>query len=698
LETAAVLIGFAALALYLTWPLARDLDGRIFGLPGDSTGTIALLWSFAEETGYHVLGTTEMKLTGAPFGWEFPNALNIQWAVVFVPAVLATKVVGEVAAYNLVVLSGLALSGPAMYLLVRRLGAHPMVSAWAGLVYTIFPWHLEKAQGHAGFVHLEGFPLLVLAVIAWYRKPVVSRALLVAAASLFLWMTAGYFGLLGAIALAVLLPAVAALHVRQLGWRRAITRLALAGSTALAVAGFLTVVTALGSTPEGVAPSRSVDELSTYGARYWEYVLPSYRNPLFGDDVGSYLFVRLHGSNFSETSLYLGWLTITLAAVWLAIAFVRRHVLPPEHVVVSIALPLLVLVALVFSLPSPLPKTDVQTPARLLWEFVPQFRVPSRFVVLVMTGLVCLGALGLEALRRSVLSLPLDRRLASALAAGLCIAAIGISILELSMDVEPSTTEVDHVPVYYRAVMRAPEGILAEYPLVRADQGLNSDYLFWQRVHERPLVNGAQLGTFADAVGQSLVNPASSDTAPSLAALGVSTIVLRPNVFVLTGNFEAPRQLGAGYKLLGRYSGETSVWEVVARPAPAMATFTKGFSHTETPSQQATSRWMVSSEAEVDIYAWRAGTYLARFQLSSYGQPRVIRVGGQNDFELAAVFSPRTVTVPVRLPRGRSFMKLSSRPGPQPVPDGRSVTVYVSNWRFLPMRGSRTTALEAFSR
>ena len=132
--------------------------------------------------------------------------------------------------------------------------------------------------------------------------------------------------------------------------------------------------------------------------------------------------------------------------------------LTPDQIVVSVALPLLVLVALLFALPSPLPGTDVQTPARLLWEFVPQFRVPSRFVVLVMTGLVCLGALGLEALRRSVLRLPLDRRLASALAAGLCVAAMGISFVELSMDVEPTTIEVDRVPAYYRAVMRAPDG------------------------------------------------------------------------------------------------------------------------------------------------------------------------------------------------------------------------------------------------
>jgi hypothetical protein len=696
LEAAAVLLGFTVLALLVTWPLASDLDGRIFGLPGDSTGTIALLWQFAEHEGYGLVGTTHMDLTGAPFGWEFPNALNIQWAYVFVPATIATHVIGEIAAYNLVVLTGLVLSGAAMYLLVRSLGVHPLVAAWAGLAYTIFPWHIEKAHGHAGFVHLEGFPLLFLALLAWYRKPVLSRALLVAAASLLLWVTAGYFGLLGAVAVGAVLTVIAAFHWREFGFRTAAVHYAVGAGCALGAAALIFVLSSFGRTAEGVAPERGIGELSTYGARWWEYVLPSYENPLFGDDVGTYLFTRLHGSNFSETSLFVGWLTMVLALLWIGFVVLRRRAVRSVDVVVTVAMCVLVAVALAFSLPSPLPGTDVPTPSRLLWELVPQFRVPSRFVALVMTALVCLAALGLEVVRRQLAGRTVGavRGVASV---ALCGVAMAISFVELTIDPEPATTEVDDVPAYVRAVESAPQGALAEYPLVRADQSLNSNYLFWQRVHERELVNGAQLGTFADAVGQAMVNPAARLTAPALAALGVSEIVMRPSAFVLTGPVEPPEALGPGYRLLRRLDSGESVWQVVAEPAPAIAAFGEGFSHAETPTPHETARWMIAADADVEISAGRAGTYLARFKLTSYARPRLIRVAGSNTSRMFTVLNPQTLTVPVRVPSGRSFLRLSSRPGPERVPDGRDVTVYVSNWEFVRGRGNGRP-LQAFPR
>jgi hypothetical protein len=685
LEAVAVLGGFTLLAIFLTWPLVRSLGGRIYGYPGDSTGTIALLWALAHKTGYHVLGTTHMLLTGAPFGWEFSNALNVQWAFVFLPATLATKLIGEVAAYNLVILSGLVLSGAAMYLLVRRLGTTPLVAAWAGLAYTVFPWHLEKAQGHAGFVHLEGFPLLVLAVLAWHRRPDLRRALLVAAASLLLWTTAGYFGVLGSVALAVLLPVVAVLHRRRHGTLYAIAKLALGGGAALAVLVVIFAVSLAGSSDEGVSAQQNVGELSTYGARPWEYVLPSYRNPYLGDDFAPFLSSHLHGSNFSETSLYVGWLTILLAAGWLGWALARHRRLPPERIFLAVGLPLMIGAALVCSLPSPLPRTGVPTPARFLWEAVPQFRVPSRFIAVVMTGLVPLAALGLNAISARAGRLTSRRSLSAALPAAVVLAAVVITFIELPISRASATTDVDRTPAYYRDVQSAPPGLLVEYPLATADQAVNSEYLFWQRIHERRLVNGAALDTFADAVGQTLVNPSSPETPASLAALGVTAIVLRPSVYAFTGGFPAPTRLGKGYRLLGRHP-EASVWQVTARPAPAVAAFRDGFSHAETPPGQPTSRWMVAPEASVDVYAFRPGTYVARFEVSSYGHPRLLRVQGRRSARLFGVFTPRTISVPVQLPQGRSSFRLTARPKPELVPDGRTVSVYVSNWRFAPKR------------
>jgi hypothetical protein len=687
IEAVVALAMFTGLAVVVTWPLAADLRTRIYGYPGDSTGTIAFLWSSAHKVGYHLLGSTHIRLTGAPFGWDFADTLNVQWGFVLGPAVLVTKLFGEVVAYNLAVLSGLALSGATMYLLVRWLGASPAVAAWAGLAYTLFPWHLEKAQGHLTFVHLEGFPLLLLAALSWYRRPDWVHALWIALASLVLWTTAGYFGLVALVALAVLLPVLALAQRRRLGTGAAARNLALAGGFALAVPVAIFALSLFGPRGEALSAVRNAGDLRTYGTRPWEYFLPSYRSTVFGGDVRDFLGAHLHGSNFSETSLYVGWIPLMLAGGFVVAAFVRRRSWPFEQKLLAVALSLLGIAAVIFSLPSPLPKTDVPGPSRLLWELVPQFRVSSRFVALVMTALVPLAALGLERLRRW-----LAARGAAGAAAGVVVVALAAAGTTIEFWLNASTSDVSQVPPYYRVVEKAAPGALAEYPLAKAEQAVNSDYLFWQRVHKRPLVNGAASNTFAESAGQSVANPVSPETPSSLAALGVTTIVVRPTTYAFTGGEAGPTKLGRGYELLGRYPDGTTVWRVTAAKAPALATFNEGFSFTETPPRQPTTRWMLGSNAKVHLYAWRPGSYLVRFRLGSYDKPRVVRVFGRGEnVDVLAVAGQREVTVPVKVPRGHSTVTIATRPGPEQTPDGRFVTLYVSNWQFLPIGGKRVS-------
>ena len=682
-EVPGVLVGYTLVALYLTRPLWRDLNSAIWGQPGDSTGTIAFLWQLAEKIGYPILGMTHMTMTGAPFGWDFSNALNVQWAFAYFPAYLVAELGVEILAYNLVILSGLVLSAAAMYWLVRRLGGSALVAGWAGIVFMIFPWHLEKAQGHGSFVHLEGFPLLLLTVLAWGRRPDLTRALFVAGAYAVLWTTAGYFGVVASIALAVLLPLAALVHRRRPGVA-ALRRLLLVSGVVLTVPFAVFVLAQFGGGTESVSSRRTVGELSTYGARPWEYVVPSYRNPTFGDDVGPWLVAHLHWSNPSEASLYLGWLTIALALGWLTWALPRRTRLSGDQLLVALGLPAVIVVAILFSLPSPLPHTDVPSPARLLWEVVPQFRVPSRFVALVMAALVPLAALGLEGVRRWLRTLT-GHSSVGAIAGGAVVAlAAAVSFVELPIDTEPATTDVSRPPPYVAVLASTPPGRVAEYPLARSEQPVNSEYLFWQRIHGRQLINGSAIDTRADAFGQALVNPVSPETASALAALGVSAVVMRPTVYAYTGNFPPPSAMGKGYRFVQGFDDLTSVWRVVASPAPAVAAFRTGFSHSETPRGR-TWRWVAADRAAIELYVRRSGTYRARFSVVSYGRPRAVRVVGRNGSHVVfASAGGGVVTVPLRLERGLSSIILTTRPGPEPIPDGRSVSVYVSNWAFVP--------------
>src|SRR5205823_11659193 len=103
------------------------LGSTIIGRGSDATGTVWMFWTWQHEGGYHLFGQTHHTLTGAPFGWDGDNGLNIQWLLVYYPAYLATKAFGAVAAQNLVLVSGYILSGAAMYAFVRYLGCGRLV-------------------------------------------------------------------------------------------------------------------------------------------------------------------------------------------------------------------------------------------------------------------------------------------------------------------------------------------------------------------------------------------------------------------------------------------------------------------------------------------------------------------------------------------------------------------------------------------
>ncbi|MGH2922153.1 MAG: hypothetical protein ACRDKU_08825, partial [Gaiellaceae bacterium] len=409
------------------------------------------------------------------------------------------------------------------------------------------------------------------------------------------------------------------------------------------------------------------------------------QNPRFGDDVDLWLGARLHGSNFSETSLYLGWLTIALALAFVVWALVRRSRVPAELRFATILLSATVVTGLAFSLPSPV-VGEAPGPVQLIWEVAPQFRVPSRFVALAITGLLPLAALSLDRIASAV-SRRSPPRMALAAAAAVCGLAGLISFLELSISPPAQMTDVGSMPREYSALHRSPPGTVAEYPLASSEHGITSDYLFYRRAHGRRLLNGAPPGTFSDTLRQTLVDPTTPGTAEGLAALGVSAIVVRPNVYGFTGGPAAPpADLGRGYRRLATSPSGNTVWRVSARPAPAIAGFGSGFYASETPAAGSTMRWM-GSIGTVELFARRAGTYRATFSAGAYGKPRVITIEsaeGSRQLFVQPVQRPQSLVL--QLPVGRSRLTLTATPEAEPIPDGRRASTYVSNWRLEPVR------------
>jgi hypothetical protein len=127
-------------------------------------------------------------------------------------------------------------------------------------------------------------------------------------------------------------------------------------------------------------------------------------------------------------------------------------------------------------------------------------------------------------------------------------------------------------PEYTALEQETPTGILAEYPL-----GYSDIYRLWQRVHGRPLVNGAPEGSVADQAHLMVLDPKEPGTASALSLLGVTAIVIHPG-----GPGDVPVQPrepapADGYRLVGRFPDTSSVWAVTAPPAPAFAILAGGF-------------------------------------------------------------------------------------------------------------------------
>ncbi len=653
-EALLVLGGTTALVVGLFWPVVRHLGSTIIGSPGsDSTGSVAAFWQMREESGFHLLGSTHHTLTGAPFGWEETNGLNIQWLVPYYPTYLASYVVGEVAAFNLATLSGYVLSGAAMYALVRYLGGARLVAAWAALVFVVFPWHIVRAE-HASLVHLEVFPLLLIALVAYARRPTLPRLVVVGVAVLASWLTSGYFGAMATIA-ASAFGAGAALFSRR---RRLLLAL---GPAALALAA--TALVAAASLISGAGRDAGLDrplgDLSIYGLRPLELVVPPASSLVFGGLLQTFWDGRGHGSNPTETPNYLGLVTIVLAVGWLWLAWRRRRSLPGNTSTVTLGLVAAFLVGVAFAAPSPVEVLGrlVPTPSRLLWEVTPAFRVPSRWTPFLMAALVPLAALGLhrgyEVLRRRP-------KYGRALATAAIVAAAGLSATELLASPAEKRFRTVPVPPVYAALERTPPGVLVEYPL-----GYSDVYRLWQRRHGRPLLNGAPPDTPADQARLVLLDPASPGTAQALSLLGVTAIIVHRRT-----NIDAevlPRQpIGvSGYRLVGRYRDGDSLWQVTARPAPALVTLPGGFAKPRRGRDGLVLYPLVSPAGvgAVELRARQAGVVRLTFDAEPpRGTRRVLRVA-DSEREVAFTLQGRTrISVAVAVPRGLSRLLVKTDP------------------------------------
>lgn len=528
LIVAVVAAGYACL---VTYPLILQLSTSIYGGPGDATGTVAVYmwWSYAI---HHHMSIFDNTMWGAPYGagWQ---AVPFSVLPVILLAPLSA-VIGGTATYNVEVLSSFPLTAWLTFLLARRLGARPLAAAFSALAFTFLPYHLEKAQGHSGQTHMEFFSATLLFLMRWRQGG--SRwnlAVAGAIAGLTLWNDY-YFAFISAFMVATFF-ALSLLYRRSqeppptLIWRHLAAALTLGIVTALFVPATILVAERpwTGSLNSALAAQsagfhQSLEEVRIYSARPWEFVLPYHDNPLLPRRIVQFEVAHIHGSNFTEQTLFLGYTVMLLAALGVFVTWPRFE---------TLLLLALGVVGLVVSLPPGISVAGhtIPTPSLLLNPIFPIFRVYARFGVLVLLGAALLAGLGFTWLQDR-----LRGRQALLLALPFILTAIEFNNLPPS-----HVTRLFPAPAEYRWLANQSGGILIEYPLragtLQEQEIETRQYTLYQQSHGHPLFNGATTASVADPISELLEPYYGPGVADTLRQIGIRYVFVHRADYIRDG-------------------------------------------------------------------------------------------------------------------------------------------------------------------
>ena len=129
---------------------------------------------------------------------------------------------------------------------------------------------------------------------------------------------------------------------------------------ALAPSGLLALAAVVSGTNSGAGLERVAGDLSYYGLRPVELIVPPASSLFFGDSLTSFWSRHSHGSNPTEITAYLGLLTLGLGIFWIVTALRRRGSLSLGQSPATVGLVAVFVVGFLFALPSPIHLTFIK--------------------------------------------------------------------------------------------------------------------------------------------------------------------------------------------------------------------------------------------------------------------------------------------------------------------------------------------------
>jgi hypothetical protein len=460
---------FVALTAVMTYPQVLRMSDGVH----DPADPLMVTWVLAWVA--HQLPNAPAHIFDANIFYPERNTLAYS-ETLLVPGLLAAPLhwlgVTPILIYNLVFLSGFALSGVGVALLVRRLTGHTGAAILAGIVFAFPPYRID----HYAHLQLQQTQFIPLALWAFHRLLDSGRlrdGVLLGVCTACQMLSCMYYGIFlipyMAVVCGTLLIASGTLPKERL--------------TALAVAAAIVTVTMV---PVGraylaarkVVGERGQGEVAMNSATWRNYLAPPEVNALYGK-----VFARFMDP---ERRLFPGFVAVALAIIGL-VPRKRKHPEHPQHLEPpenQRAVPLAYALGLLLAFDVSLGFNGVIY--RGLYEYFLPFkalRIPARMGLMVGFSLAVLAGYGATRIADRLPSAKV-RRAVLTLIGLLMLAEYASHPLELwAAPRQPPQAYADLV----RDIGEGPTSVIFEFPTGNME---DPEYLYYSTFHWQYLVNG----------------------------------------------------------------------------------------------------------------------------------------------------------------------------------------------------------------
>lgn len=503
-------------------------------LGSDSTGGFA--WNqWATGNG---LSWGHTVKSNYPFGENLGQPQYITSTIfIFVYKVFSTLST-PICGLNMMVLLAYMSTALLMFGLVKWLLKRPDIAVFAGFAAAFVPFHLLKSESHINYMYGSIFIAVIWAYLWFMNRPSYKRAVGLAVVSSLGFYFDGYFVLISAVLVGALfsssfvfdvLRSVLARRWQKTVLDQARTRLKYL-LTATILLGVLLIPILLVYKADGaninqslaVARSPIKAETEIYGVRPIEFLLPSYNNWFVPASYTHWRTTKLHGSNFSESTLYIGY-TVMLLAVGSLLYLWRRQNrqlklqnMAYQELVFTLGYSFLVCLALSLPAVAYIFGHHIRTPVDVLVHLTANWRVLSRFFLAMDPLVIIAAALGLYML---------TRHRSKSVQLAIVVVCGGLLFLEyLPRPVHPTgNLYKDAPPIYKQLAQDHSAKIVAEYPL--ASFVYTPEIFTFQPVYNKTLVNSSNASISEGPFDASIAGLNDPQTAPVLKALKVDVII-----------------------------------------------------------------------------------------------------------------------------------------------------------------------------